>query len=78
MEIPKFESYEEELELRFQKIGEALKNLAARTERSEQFISRGADMIQYKIPGEEGYSNLRQIFDTIFDRLNKLEAKLDD
>ena len=33
-------------------------------------------MIQYKIPGNDNHSNLLQVFDTIFDRLNKIEETL--
>lgn len=77
VEVPEFESYEEELEWRFNKIAEAIKALASRIGQTEQFIQRGADMIQYKIPGRDDYSNLKEIFDDLYDRLNKLEAKMD-
>jgi uncharacterized protein (DUF2384 family) len=76
MEIPEFESYEEELEWRFNRIADSLKALAARSERAEQFLSRGADMIQYKIPGNDQYSNLKEIFDDLYSRINTLEEKL--
>ena len=31
-------------------------------------------MIMYKIPGTEDYSNLKQVFDDLYKRLNKLEV----
>lgn len=76
MEIPEFESYQEELEWRFDRIAETLKVLAERSQRAEQFLSRGADMIQYKIPGHDEYSNLKEIFDDLYMRINTLEEKL--
>lgn len=74
--IPEFESYEEEIEWRFGKIAESIKTLAERSQQTEAFLQRGADMIQYKIPGHTEYSNLRQIFDDLYSRINTLEEKL--
>ena len=33
----------------------------------------GANMVKYKIPGDEEYSNLKELFDNLYERLNKLE-----
>tara|TARA_B100000614_G_scaffold21360_2_gene17025 strand:+ start:1517 stop:1801 length:285 start_codon:yes stop_codon:yes gene_type:complete len=76
IEVPEFKSIEEENEWRFGMIAKTATNLANRTQQIETFLSRGADMIQYKIPGNDNHSNLLQVFDTIFDRLNKIEETL--
>ena len=34
----------------------------------------GADMVKYKIPGDDEYSNLKELLDNIFDRLNTIET----
>ena len=39
----------------------------------ENLLARGANMYKYKIPGESAYSNLVEVFDALFYRLNKLE-----
>ncbi len=49
MEIPEFESYEAELEWRFERIAESIKSLAQKSQVHEQFLKRGAEMIMYKI-----------------------------
>tara|TARA_B100000287_G_scaffold86340_1_gene78948 strand:- start:1144 stop:1464 length:321 start_codon:yes stop_codon:yes gene_type:complete len=72
--IPQFESYEEELEFRFEKIAEAIKALANKTKMLESFLGRGAEMIQYRIPGREDYSDLKEVFDDLYLRLNTLET----
>ena len=74
MEIPEFESYEAELEWRFERIAESIKSLAQKSQVHEQFLKRGAEMIMYKIPGTEEYSNLKDVFDDLYNRLNKLEV----
>lgn len=76
IEIPNFANKEEENEWRFEMIAKTATNLAGRLARVEQMLSRGADMIQYKIPGDEHYTNLTGLFDNIFERLNKIEDKL--
>ena len=74
--VPKFETYQEELEWRFEKISESIKNLAERSMQHETFLMRGADMIQYKPPGADRHLNLTQLFDDLYGRLNTLEEKL--
>ena len=76
LEIPNFANKEEENEWRFEMIAKTCTNLAQRVGRMEQLLSRGADMIQYKIPCDTDYSNLTQLFDNLFERLNKIEEKL--
>ena len=76
IEIPNFANKEEENEWRFEMIAKTATNLAQRVARIEQMLSRGADMIQYKIPGDADYSNLTQLFNNLFERLNKIEEKL--
>ena len=76
IEIPNFANKEEENEWRFEMIAKTATNLAQRVARIEQMLSRGADMIQYKIPGDDDYSNLTRLFDNLFERLNKIEEKL--
>ena len=76
LEVPEFKSIEEENEWRFEMIAKTATNLANRTQQIEAFLSRGADMIQYKVPGNDKHSTLLQVFDTIFDRLNKIEETL--
>ena len=81
METPKFKSDEEFIAWALQNISEAIKNLSSRIEALEGAIGRmpppGADMIKYKIPGDEGYSNLKELFDNLFDRLDHLEDRLE-
>lgn len=76
IQIPNFTNKEEENEWRFEMIAKTCTNLAQRVARIEQMLGRGADMIQYKVPGDSEYSNLKQLFDTLFDRLNKIEERL--
>ena len=33
-------------------------------------------MIQYKIPGNDDYSDLASVFDDLYDRLNKIEEDI--
>ena len=49
LEVPEFKSIEEENEWRFGMIAKTATNIANRTQQIEAFLSRGADMIQYKI-----------------------------
>ena len=34
----------------------------------------GADMIKYKIEGNEEYSNMKELLDNIFERINTIET----
>ncbi len=78
-EIPQFESDAEFINWAFQKQSEAIKTLSKRVELLELALQKipppGADMIKYKIPGDEEYSNLKQLLDNLFERLNTLEEK---
>lgn len=74
--VPQFDSYEAELEWRFEKVASSIKNLAHRQATVESFLQRGADMIQYKPEGEDKHLNLTALFDNLFERLNKIEEKL--
>ena len=55
-------------------IRDSIKTLASKSQSHEAFLKRGAEMIQYKIPGQDKYSNLKEVFDDLYDRLNKLEV----
>mgnify|MGYP001169621712 CR=1 FL=1 len=78
--IPEFKTDAEFINWAFQQQAEALTNLAKRIEQVEMALQKipppGADMIKYKIPGTEEYSNLKQLLDNLFDRLNTLEEKI--
>ena len=71
--IPQFKTKEEEDEWQKLIIAESIKNLATQVRNHENLLARGANMYQYKIPGESHYSNLVEVFDALFYRLNKLE-----
>ena len=79
--VPKFESQEEFLAWAFKNTSEAIKNVTERCQKLEEAVQKipppGADMIKYKIPGDEGYSNLKELFDNLFDRLDHLEDRLE-
>ena len=75
-DVPQFEPYQEELEWRFVKIAESIKSLAIKVKTTEGFLSKGANMIQYKIPGHDSYSDLRGVFDDLYERLNKIEEDI--
>lgn len=76
--VPEFKSDAEYFKWAFEQISEAIKNLAQRQATLEQAIMKmpppGADMVKYKIPGNEEYSNLKELLDNIFERLNTIET----
>tara|TARA_B100001093_G_scaffold483868_1_gene516773 strand:+ start:4214 stop:4477 length:264 start_codon:yes stop_codon:yes gene_type:complete len=72
-DIPEFKTKEEEDEWRILVIAESIKNLATEVRNHENLLARGANMYKYKIPGELEYSNLVEVFDALFYRINKLE-----
>jgi hypothetical protein len=78
-ETPKFETLEEYTNWGFEQLSQALVQLTNRVTALEQAIQKfpppGADMIKYKIPGNEEYSNLPELFDDLYTRLNNLEDK---
>ena len=71
--IPDFKTKEEEDEWQKLIIAESIKNLATQVKNHENLLARGANMYKYNIPGESAYSNLVEVFDALFYRLNKLE-----
>ena len=79
--MPKFESDGEFLAWAFKNLSEAIKNLNERCNKIEEGMQKipppGPDMIKYKIPGDADYSNLLQLFDNLFDRLDHLEDRLE-
>ena len=76
--VPQFESDAEYLKWAFENISKSIKNLAERQQILEQAIQKmpppGADMVKYKIPGDDEYSNLKELLDNIFERLNTIET----
>ena len=76
--VPEFESEMEAVAWSFKQLSEAVKNLASRIAVLETAFNKlpppGADMVKYKIPGnDDDYSNLKELFDNLYERLNKLE-----
>ena len=75
--VPEFESEMEAVAWSFKQLSESVKNLAARIAVLETAFNKlpppGADMVKYKIPGDDEYSNLKELFDNLYERLNKLE-----
>ena len=78
-ETPKFESLEEYTNWGFEQLSQALVQLTNRVTALEQALQKfpppGADMIKYKISGQEDYSNLPELFNDLYTRLNNLEEK---
>ena len=76
--IPEFKTDAEFINWAFQQQAEALTNLAKRVERVEMALQKipppGADMIKYKIPGQDEYSNLKELLDNLFERINTIET----
>lgn len=76
--VPQFESDAEYFKWAFEQISKSIKNLAERQAVLEQAFQRlpppGADMVKYKIPGDDEYSNLKELLDNIFERLNTIET----
>ena len=65
--VPEFESEMEAVAWSFKQLSEAVKNLASRIAVLETAFNKlpppGADMVKYKIPGNDDYSNLKELFD---------------
>ena len=74
--IPEFKTKEEEDEWQKLIIAESIKNLATQVKNHENLLARGAIMYKYKIPGESAYSNLVEVFEALYYRLNKLEESV--
>ncbi len=81
-ETPQFKSDEEFFAWTFKKISESITNLAKRIEKVEEGMQKipppGADMIKYRIPGNKQYSNLKELFGTIFQRLSDYKGAISD
>ena len=77
--VPEFESEMEAVAWSFKQLSEAVKNLASRIAVLETAFNKlpppGANMVKYKIPGNDDYSNLKELFDNLYERLNKLEEE---
>lgn len=77
--ILQFNDDAEYLKWALETLSKAVENLSKRQAIIEQAIQKmpppGPDMIQYKIPSDEEYSNIKGVLDNIFDRLNKLETE---
>ena len=75
--VPEFKSEMEAIAWSLTQLSEAVKNLASRISILETAFNKlpppGADMVKYKIPGSDDYSNLKELFDNLYERLNKLE-----
>ena len=75
--VPEFKSETEAIAWSLTQLSEAVKNLASRISILETAFNKlpppGADMVKYKIPGNDEYSNLKELFDNLYERLNKLE-----
>ena len=73
METPQFKSDEEFFAWTFKKISESITNLAKRIEKVEEGMQKipppGPDMVKYKMPGKDHYSNLKELFGTIFQHI---------
>ena len=74
--VPQFKSPEEYTTWCVENIAKAITNLSSRISNLEAIVQRmpppGANMIQYKIPGHEDYSNIKELLDDIY---SKLESK---
>ena len=82
METPQFNSDEEFFAWTFKKISESITNLAKRIEKVEEGMQKipppGADMVKYRIPGNQHYSNLKELFGTIFQRIEEQKGLRSD
>tara|TARA_B100001059_G_scaffold112705_1_gene112931 strand:- start:7935 stop:8225 length:291 start_codon:yes stop_codon:yes gene_type:complete len=80
-DTPKFETLEEYTNWGFEQLSQGLVTMTNRVTALEQAVSKfpppGADMIKYKIPEREEYSNLVELFDNLYDRLRNLEDERD-
>ncbi len=81
-ETPQFKSDEEFFAWTFKKISESITNLATRLEKVEEGMGKipppGPDMVKYRIPGNTHYSNLKEIFGTIFQRFSDYKGDISD
>jgi hypothetical protein len=78
-EIPKFKDKWEENEFALTVIAETLTNLSNRIAAIESHLKLipkfDVNMIQYKPEGQDEHLNIKQLFDDLYGRLNKIEEK---
>ena len=81
-EAPKFTTLEEYTNWGFEQLSQALVQLTNRVTALEQALQKfpppGADMIKYKIPERDDYSNLKELLDDLYDRILCLEQQRDE
>lgn len=81
-ETPKFNTLEDYTNWGFEQLSQALVQMTNRVTVLEQAISKfpppGADMIKYKIPERDDYSNLKELLDNLYDRIRCLEDQRDE
>ena len=81
-ETPKFETLEEYTSWGFEQLSQALVQLTNRVTALEQALQKfpppDADMIKYKIPERDDYSNLKELLDNLYDRIRCLEDQRDE
>lgn len=78
-EIPKFKNKWEENEFALNVIAKTLTNLSNRIAAVESHLKMipkfDANMIQYKPEGQDNHLNIKELFDDLYGRLNKIEEK---
>ena len=78
-EIPEFADKWEENDYCHGVIAQSLNNLADRIKAIEEFLQKfpepGPDMIKYKPDGQENHLNIKELFDDIYSRLNRIDEK---
>lgn len=76
-----FKSLEEYVNWGLENLSKAIVQLTERITRLEQAVQKipppGPDMIKYKIPEQEHYSNLKELLDNLYDRIGSLEEERD-
>lgn len=77
--IPEFADKWEENEYCHGVIAQALNNLADRIKAIEDFLQKfpepGPDMIKYRPDGHENHLNIKELFDDVYSRLNRIDEK---
>ena len=81
-EAPKFTTLEDYTNWGFEQLSQALVQLTNRVTALEQALQKfpppGADMIKYKFPERDDYSNLKELLDNLYDRIRCLEDQRDE
>lgn len=77
--MPEFQDKWEENDYCHGVIAEALNNLSERLSAIEEFLKKfpepGPDMIKYKPEGYEEHLNIKELFDDLYGRINKIDGK---